>query len=452
MEDNIIGYCAYVTTITQIRKHTNADRLQCVTIYGNNVIVGLDSKIGDKVIFFPTDGQLDYDFAESCDLLIKKDETGKNIGGYLDPNKRNIRPLNLRGEKSEGLVLPLSVLSAYTNIDKLKDGQEITVLDGKEICKKYIPRGKKSNRVQGAPKVKQQPKFKFPFFKEHSKTQQLAYNQGAIAEGELCYITLKMHGTSARTANSIKYEKVKQKWYEKLLKKKPKEKINYEYVTGSRRCVVDSFVEDKGFYGTNAFRKPYHDLFVGKLPQGMEVFYEIVGYVDNQTPIMNTCINSLTNDKEFITKYGDNTVFSYGCKEGESDIYVYRINVTSNDGYVFELPWDETVRWCEILGVKPVPTYDRFFYTTWEDLMERVEQFYDGVDPIGCTHIKEGVVVRVDSRSTFTAYKHKNFYFKLLEGIIKDNSDEPDMEEAEEFLVEEELATYDSFSDEDPFK
>ena len=68
--------------------------------------------------------------------------------------------------------------------------------------------------------------------------------------------------------------------------------------------------------------------------------------------------------------------------------------------------------------------------------MERVEKFYDGVDPIGCTHIKEGVVVRVDSRSTFTAYKHKNFYFKLLEGIIKDNSDEPDMEEAEDLIEE----------------
>ena len=67
--------------------------------------------------------------------------------------------------------------------------------------------------------------------------------------------------------------------------------------------------------------------------------------------------------------------------------------------------------------------------------MERVEKYYDGVDPVGGTHIREGVVVRIDNRSKFTAYKHKNFYFKVLEGIIKDTADAPDMEEAEELIA-----------------
>ena len=34
-------YCAYITTIKELRKHSNADRLQCATIFGNNVIVDL---------------------------------------------------------------------------------------------------------------------------------------------------------------------------------------------------------------------------------------------------------------------------------------------------------------------------------------------------------------------------------------------------------------------------
>ena len=34
-------YCAYITTIKELRKHNNADRLQCATIFGNNVIVDL---------------------------------------------------------------------------------------------------------------------------------------------------------------------------------------------------------------------------------------------------------------------------------------------------------------------------------------------------------------------------------------------------------------------------
>ena len=89
------------------------------------------------------------------------------------------------------------------------------------------------------------------------------------------------------------------------------------------------------------------------------------------------------------------------------------------------------------MGVKCVPTFERFVFTTWEDLMERVEKYYDGADPIGKSHVREGVVVRIDNRSKFTAYKHKNFSFKVLEGIIKDTADAPDMEEAEELVANE---------------
>ena len=58
--------------------------------------------------------------------------------------------------------------------------------------------------------------------------------------------------------------------------------------------------------------------------------------------------------------------------------------------------------------------------------------YYDGPDPIGKNHVREGVVVRVVNRPKFTAFKDKNFYFKVLEGIIKDTSDVPDMEEAQD--------------------
>ena len=48
----------------------------------------------------------------------------------------------------------------------------------------------------------------------------------------------------------------------------------------------------------------------------------------------------------------------------------------------------------------------------------------------------EGVVVRIDNRESFTAYKEKVFEFKVIEGIAKDTSDAPDMEEAEEIIKE----------------
>lgn len=134
-------YCGYITTLKGLRKHSNADRLQCVEVFGQNVIVDLSYKDGQRVVFFPSDGQLSEEYANDNKLVRVKDENGNNVGGYMDPNKRNVTAIRLRGEKSEGLILPIDTLSKYTDINKLKDGDQITVLGGSEICKKYIPRG-----------------------------------------------------------------------------------------------------------------------------------------------------------------------------------------------------------------------------------------------------------------------------------------------------------------------
>jgi hypothetical protein len=68
---------------------------------------------------------------------------------------------------------------------------------------------------------------------------------------------------------------------------------------------------------------------------------------------------------------------------------------------------------------------------------EIAEMYYDGEDPIGRTHVREGVVVRIVNRPKFAAYKHKNWYFKALEGIVKVDAEAPDMEEAQDVDDEE---------------
>lgn len=403
------------------------------------MIVDLSYEIGKRVVYFPVDGQLNKEFAAENNLLRLKDENGNSIGGYLDPDKRNIKALKLRGEKSDGLVMPIEVLAKYTDINQLHDGDKISVLNGVEICKKYIPRVQQrssANTVSKTRKYKKpQSKVSFPHFVEHIDTAQLAYNQNAFRPGDTCYITLKMHGTSGRTANTIEVTEKKPRKIAKIFGAKTKVFKRYNIVTGSRRCVLKNY--DGGYYGSNAFREKWHNFFADRLPKGMEVFYEIVGYTHDDTLIMGKCKNSLVKDKEFTKQYGEFTKFTYGCSEGENECYVYRMTMTNEDGFVVELPWEQVQIECEKLGVRCVYTFDKFTYSTWEDLMERVEKYYDGVDPIGKTHIREGVVVRIDNRSSFTAYKHKNFYFKCLESIVKDTSDAPDMEEAEEFLKTE---------------
>lgn len=421
-------YEAYITTLKNVRKHSNADRLQVAECFGNQVIVDLTYKEGDIGIYFPTDGKLGQEFAEANNLLRSKDENGNNIGGYLDPDKRNIKTIKLRNEKSDGLFLALSSLTPFCNINELKIGDRITTLNGTLICEKYIPRTNKRKSNSNSKIIKKKKVIEFPLFKEHIETEQLDYNLGEFKKGDLCYITLKMHGTSQRTANLPKENS--KNWITKLKNKYLKTK--YDIVTGSRRVVINTFDKDTGFYGTDKFREQWHNFFKDKLYKGEEVFYEVVGYVNETTPIMPDGNNKKVQDKEFVKQYGDKTRFSYGCEEGFCQAYVYRMTMTNEEGYVVEYPWELVKTRCEEMGINHVLELEKFLYTTQDNLLKRVDKYLDITDPIGKTHIAEGVVVRINNRKTFKAYKKKGFFFKVLEGIIKDTAEMPDMEEIQD--------------------
>lgn len=430
-------YQAYITRVKNLRKHSNADRLQCGKCFESHVIVGLDMNETDLVVYFPTDGQLSQEFAEKNNLVRKTDENGNNIGGYLDPNKRNIKSIKLRGEMSDGLVMKLECLQEYTDITQLKEGNTISVLDGVEICRKYIPTRNTNSNINKTEKIKMKPTETYPFFAEHIDTKQLQYNLRNFTEGDLVTITLKCHGTSHRESCALEEKEHKRNFIQRLFRKEAETTREWKAVAGTRRVVLKDY--DGGFYGSNAFRQPYHDLFADKLHHGETVYMELVGYVSPDNPIMGSCSNSKVSDKAFTKKFGKTTEFSYGCENGQNDCYVYRMTFTNDQGITVDYPsWLVEYR-CEQMGVKFVPILDQFFFTTEEDLMERVNKFVNGTDgmpadPIGKNHILEGVVVRIENRYKFVAYKHKSFFFKVLEGIVKDEATQPDIEEAEEFL------------------
>ena len=466
-----MAYCGYVTTLKNVRPHSNADRMKLADCFGNTICVGIDAAEGEIGVYFPTDGQLSVEYCAKNDLVRRKDENGNPAGGYLDPDKRNIRAIKLRGEKSDGLFMPLSSF-AYTGVnpDEWTVGTPITVVNGHEICQKYIPYNASKSVAGGAgARVKRRAKRSIaPLFYEHKDTEQLAYNLAAFKPGDEIEITLKMHGTSQRTAHTKVLTGFKRTIWDKLLRREGTPIYDWGYVTGTRRVVLDDF--DGGFYGSNEFRKQHASFFEGKLWKGETVYYEVVGFTHTGAPIMASADNKKINDKEFAKMYGKETVFSYGCApfpvemqvagdsetpelvfeiKPQSDIYVYRMTMTNEDGEVVEYTPDFMRYRCELMGVKTVPTFGvkftvpEWFYlpngeggtyraTPGEYVKYCAEQFYDGPDPIGKTHVREGVVVRILNRPTFTAYKHKNFSFKVLEGIIKDTAEAPDMEEAQE--------------------
>lgn len=473
-------HVAFIVKVNKLEKHPNADRLMIATFFGNSTMVDLNVKEGDIGIYFPIDLQLSEEFCAQNNLVRRKDENGNNIGGYLDPDKRNITAMRLRGSKSEGLYLPISCLRyIYGEAEiPLHVGDKIDILEGHEICKKYIPAVSQPRGTQKQGNRTRKKKAPIaPLFIEHADTEQLAYNLDAFKPGDQIEITLKMHGTSQRTGYLPMLKGYKRTLLDRLLGRDGTPIYDWGYVTGTRRTVLDSF--DGGFYGSNAFREPHAKFFEGKLHKGEEVYYEVVGFTDTGATIMGIADNHKTKDKAFIKQYGEKTVFSYGCEPTgkktyygqdehgtfsiekpapQSDFYVYRMTMTNEDGHVVEYTPDYMRYRCEQMGCKYVPLFckayisDNYVATVDSDLPTSIvavnglgeavrhlaEQFYDGPDPVGKTHVREGVVIRIVNRPNFTAYKHKNFSFKVLEGIAKTDADAPDMEEAEE-LVEEEV-------------
>lgn len=454
-------YRAYVTKVKNIRPAENADRLNLCEAFGNTVVVDKNVNENDLYIYFPCDGQLSLEFCLNNNLLRKLPD-GTPSSGYMDPDKRNVIAIKLRGNKSDGLVLPLNCVS-YTGVllNELTEGFAFTTLNGHEICKKYIPmRQNRQGHVSEGNHVRKKKAPIAPLFIEHADTEQLAYNLDAFKPNDLIEITLKMHGTSQRTGYLPMFKGYKKTLLDRIMRRDGTPIYEYGYVSGTRRTVLNDW--EGGFYGSNMFRKKHADFFEGKLHKGEEVYYEVVGFTDEGMPIMSSASNRKLNDKDFLKKYGETTTFSYGCSctgyytygDGsydvlpKSDFYVYRMTMTNEDGDVVEYTPDFMRYRCEQMGCKCVPVLWRGFLddtTDWNDagmtageqVKEIAERYYDGPDPIGKTHVREGVVIRILNRPKFCAYKHKNFAFKCLEGLVKAEETAPDMEEAEEVQNDE---------------
>ena len=460
-------YRAYITQVTNIRPAENADRLNACEVFGNTTIIDKSITEDDTIVYFPSDGQISVEFGEKNNLFRRKDDAGNNVGGFIDPVKRNITAIRLRGNRSDGLVLPLSCLNyCYAHGDasiELRVGDVIDgCVNGHEICQKYIPRRPDPSRAHSGNKTRKHKVSTAPLFAEHADTEQLAYNLSAFKPGDEIEITLKMHGTSQRTGYLPVLKGYKRTFLDWLFRREGKPIYDWGYVSGTRRVVLENY--EGGFYGDNQFREQHSKAFEGKLNKGETVYYEVVGFTTSGQPIMGDANNKKLNDKEFIKQYGEVTRFSYGCSPvgvavvqvpdtpysigvdaPQSDIYVYRMTMTNEDGFVVEYT-PEFMRYrCEQMGVKTVPVFfrgtvpqfadvmyvdknendrpdaDEIIYTRKMDagewVMQMAEQFYDGPDPIGKTHVREGVVVRILNRPKFAAYKHKNWSFKCLSGI-----------------------------------
>lgn len=408
------NYSATVVKIDSIRPHSNADRLVCTSLYGNNVIVGKDCQVGDIGLFFPIESQLGEQFAIANDLLRRKDENGKPAGGMFDASRR-VRAQTFRGERSMGFFAPLSYLQAtFDSLGKpmpsLNVGDMFEVLGDVEISKKYIVPSNKREQVVGmgkAAKAKRKASRIIPeMFNFHFDTSHLARNLHKITPEAMVGVSWKFHGTSAIAAHTLVKRPLT--WLEKLTRKfgAKVQDTEWDYVYSSRKVIKSETKNANHYYDADVWTLA-GEKFRGKLHKGETAYMELVGY---------------TPSGSFIQPGHD-----YRANKNEFDIYIYRMTQTNVDGVVTELTQPQVTQRALEMGFHVCPEifYGRAkdflpsFEGTDSDIVHFGDAFFQYIsetyvydqDSQFCNNKvpEEGVVVRLETGTSIENFKLKSF-------------------------------------------
>ena len=111
---------ASVQTILKIESHLNADKLELATILGWQCVIEKGSfQVGDKVVWLEIDSWVPTNLAP---FLTKE---GQEPREYEGVRGERLRTVKLRGQVSQGLILPLYVL-ANNKIHCMDEGSDVT--------------------------------------------------------------------------------------------------------------------------------------------------------------------------------------------------------------------------------------------------------------------------------------------------------------------------------------
>lgn len=431
------NYLASVVKLQGLHKHPNADRLQHVSLFGNNVITGLDAKDGDLYVYFPIESAISKDFLSYTnsfrDTTLNVDSTKK---GMFEKHGR-VRCVRIRGERSEGYIVPVSSIEDFIKGFLGKDfqikeqhvGEEFDMLDTHVLCKKYIPKNvrnsERSKKTKGNIKkyISRLVENQFHF---HEDTSHLKKEVGRISPTDYIAVTEKLHGCNFIVSNVLVKRKLSIP--EKIAKFLKIPVIDQEYgmLYSSRKVIKNSTLNDdkdnNHFYDADVW-KIVADKIFPSLAKGISVTGEIVGY---------------TPTGQYIQKNYD-----YGCSPGNLDFWIFKVTYTSPDGHVYVFSHRQMVDFCLKFGFK---TPKEHFYGQAKDLFpdidvenhwhdEFLNRMIDRFMEKKCDICKndvwaEGVVLRKDTPNEWDAFKLKSFNFLEYESKQLD-SGEVDMETAE---------------------
>jgi hypothetical protein len=318
------NYLAKVVKLTNVRKHSNADRLQCVAIDGNNIITGSGAKDGDIVIYFPLECQINGEFLRDTnsysDSTLNKDTSVKS---YF-PDTGRVRATKLRGEKSEGYIVPASLLQEWLQTKGISFSfessvnEEFDTVSGVLVCNKYklnIRNQQGLGNKVGSTKKKAVSRLIEGQYAVSEDTGHFKKNVHTFTPESKISISYKMHGCNFSMGKVLVKKKLS--WVENLLKKFGVNIVDTEYdlIYASR-----SVIKNSSLGGTSEFTDDVWgqiaERYKDSLQDGITINGEIVGY---------------TKQGAYIQKGYD-----YGLPEKELGFKVFDIKITVDSKSGFE--------------------------------------------------------------------------------------------------------------------
>ena len=447
------NYLSKIVKIDSFRKHNDPEvqKLKCCTIDGYNMITGIDSEPG-LYVYFPALSQINPDFLSYANLYKHKEmNKDPEQSGMFEDNGR-VKAIKLRGELSEGFILPLIVLENYiisvTNkeLKDVKEGTEFDAVehDGKEfwISKKYVA---KKQYSQGTGSSSGKTRYKVPKRLDRVRDDQFRFHYSTVVIKKCPYVinpesliqmSYKIHGTSGISAYVLCHQPLT--WKQKIAKWLTGESFDrYDYIYSSRTVIKNKFYNPEvgsGYYSADIWAEA-DKIVKPHLRRGETAYYEIVGYLPNGGYIQKK--------------------YDYGCvppKEGETythekhfKVRIYRITQTNVDGKVLEYTPRQVQQWCAQVGLTPV---EECFYgragdlypdldpsNHWsENFIDRLsndKRFHMELDSPHCVNKvpHEGVVIKIEDGAS-RAFKLKCFRFLNKEQELLDKGEENIEDEA----------------------
>ena len=405
---------AIVVKINSIEKHSNADKLQIVKLFGTQVIVGLDTKKDDTLVYVDSNMKMSQEFLYN-NSLYRHPELNKDNqkSGFFEDHGR-VKCIKLRGELSDGFLFPISYLE-FTGDTDWPVKSEFNNIRGIPICDKYFP----PVRQQGSGNGKNQrstKKLEIPMFKEHFSTSQFMREKQQIPAGTMCYIEEKIHGTSHRTGNvEVNIWRYMHWWYKFLYKIANGFKITpivtkWMNVNGTRKVIHNPFRIYDTFHD-NTMREEVLTLVHGLLLKGEEIYLELFGHEKTGTQIQKG--------------------FPYNTKPRQYRLVLYRVTMNNQDGHVVDYNREAVYAKAEELGMEKPHLFDKIYYDGSEESMQVLEDkviaYAQGQSNLGVpigeisNTLKEGVVVWfINSGGHWRALKYKSDAFRLKESGNKD--------------------------------